>query len=586
MPSKNKIISAAISLIAINLLFCLRLSSAREASTSGIESPVAIASPIEQFFSSQANKPLEQFGYKLFHSAEKMDFIPPTKTPVSPNYLIGPGDEVFIHLWGLVENSFQVIVDRDGKIVLPKVGALHISGLSLGELKEFLFQQFSRFFTKFKLNVSLGQLRSVQVIVSGEVHNPGTYLLSPLSTIYHALFQCGGPTKEGSLRRIKRIKRNNAADYIDLYQFLLHGDRNQDKSLEDGDIIFVPPIGSTIAIIGPVKRPGIYEKNKTLTIEQLITMAGGTFLGGNWSNTKIERIRSAEEKPSASVSIPPDSSLHDGDLIRLDLDMVTLNGEVKHPGKYIIREGERLSSVLKRAGGFTKFTYLKGAFFTRESAQSLQKDRLNTYISFLEKELLLLSSRAKREALSPQDNQRIEKSMAIENQLLDKMKNAKPTGRVIVNISPLKKFEGSVTDIELEGGDTLYIPRRPGTVNVLGEVYNPTSIVYVPDKSARYYIQKVGGITGNAEKDNIYIIKADGSIVGRNEMSRFHLSWDAEEKWFVSRKISGYPLEAGDAIIIPPRLKSLALKKNMMDWSQIFYQTALGAGVLINAYDN
>jgi len=587
MSSKNKITFAAISLIALNLFFYPHLAFAKEAIKSAIESPIAIPteSPIEGFFSSQANTPLKQFGYKLFQSAKKTGFIPPTNTPVSSNYLIGPGDELFIHLWGLVENSFQIIVDRDGKIVLPKVGVLHISGLSLGELKEFLFRQFSRFFTKFTLNVSLGQLRSVQVIVSGEVQNPGTYLLSPLSTIYHALFQCGGPTKEGSLRRISRIKRNNATDYIDLYQFLLHGDRNQDKTLEDGDIIFVPPIGSTIAIIGPVKRPGIYEKNEPLSIEQLINMAGGTFLGGNWSDTKIERIRSAEEKTPAAVSIPLDSSLQDGDLIRLDLDMVTLNGEVQHPGKYIIREGERLSSVLKRAGGFTKFTYLKGVFFTRKSAQSLQKNRLNTYISFLEKELLLISSRAKREALSPQDNQRIEKSMAIENQLLDKMKNAKPTGRVIVNIGPLDKFEGSVTDIELEGGDTLYIPRRPGTVNVLGEVYNPTSIVYVPNKSAQYYIQKVGGVTSNAEKDNIYIIKADGSIVGRNEMSRFHLSWDAQEKWFVSRKISACPVEAGDAIIIPPRLKSLALKKNMMDWSQIFYQTALGAGVLINAYD-
>lgn len=417
MSSKNKVILTTISLIAINLLFCLQLSSAQEATKSYIESPIttkpsiytkspkATKSLIEHFFSTQANKPLEQFGYKFFKSAEKMDFIPPTQTPVSPNYLIGPGDELYIYLWGLVENSFQVIVDRDGKIVLPKVGVLHISGLSLGELKEFFFQQFSRFFTKFKLNVTLGQLRSVQVIVSGEVHNPGTYLLSPLCTIYHALFQCGGPTKEGSLRKISRIKRNNATDYIDLYQFFLHGDRNQDKTLEDGDIIFVPPIGSTIAIIGPVKRPGIYEKNETLTIEQLITMAGGTFLGGSWSDIKIERIRSAEEKSPASVSIPLDSSLQDGDLIRLDLDMVTLTGEVQHPGKYIIREGERLSSVLKRAGSFTKFTYLKGAFFTRKSAQSLQKDRVNTYISFLEKELLLLSSRAKREAISPQDNQ-------------------------------------------------------------------------------------------------------------------------------------------------------------------------------------
>lgn len=580
MPLKNKKKFTAISLICLNLFLCLHLLATRSVAKAAIESS------IEHFFSSQANIPLEQFGYRLFQSTKKMDFIPPTKTPVSSNYLIGPGDELFIHVWGLVENSFQVVVDRDGKIVLPKVGALPISGLSLGELKEFLFQQFSRFYTKFTLNVSLGQLRSVQVILAGEVKRPGTYLLSPLSTIYHALFQCGGPTKNGSLRRIKRIKRNNTTDYIDLYHFLLQGDRDQDKALEDGDIIFVPPIGSTIAIVGPVKRPGIYEKNGPLTIKQFITMAGGTFLGGSWGNTKIQRIRPTEEKNVLSLSPSSDYPLQDGDLLRLDLDMVTLSGEVQHPGKYIIQQGERLSSVLKRAGGFTEFSYLKGAFFTRKSAQRIQKDRLNRYISFLEKELLLLSSRAKREALSTEDDQRIEKSLAIENQLLDKMKNARATGRVIVNISHLEKFKDTITDIELEGGDTLYIPRRPGTVNVLGEVYNPTSIVYVPGQRAEFYLQKVGGFTTNADKNNIYIIKADGSIVGRNEMSRFHLNWDAEEKWFVSARTAAIRLEPGDAVIIPPRLKSLALKKNMMDWSQIFYQTALGAGVLINAFDD
>ncbi|MEW6381081.1 MAG: SLBB domain-containing protein [bacterium] len=541
---------------------------------------------IERFFSSQAHEQLEQFGYSIFRSAAS-GFAPPARAPVGLNYIIGPGDELSIYLWGLVENSFQVTVDQNGQIIIPKLGVLSVSGLRLGELKEFLVQQFSRVYTQFKLDASLGRLRSIQVIIAGEVKKPGTYLLSPLATIYHALFQCGGPTKTGTLRAIRRIRQNAATpEVVDLYHFLLNGDRSQDKPLEDGDTIFVPPLGPVVAITGPVKRPGIYEQTASSTVAQLMDLAGGTFLGGRWGVPGVERIRLADGKMPVPKPVAPDDPLEDGDLIRLNLNMVTLSGEVRHPGRFIIQRGERLSSILSKAGGYTEFAYLRGAFFTRQSIQKMQQERLGRYILDLQRETLFSSSRAAEESLSPKDDgQRIEKSLSIENQLLSKLRESQATGRVIIELSPIEKFRGSAADIELEDGDTLYVPRKPSTVTVLGEVYNPTTIVYVPNRRAEYYLQKAGGLTANAEEDNIYIIKADGSIVGKDCTSRFiNLHWSAEEKSFISPKTAAACLEPGDTVVVPPRLKSLALKKNVLDWSQVFYQTALGAGVIMGAY--
>ncbi|MEW5802061.1 MAG: SLBB domain-containing protein [bacterium] len=541
-------------------------------------------SSIEYFFSSQAHEGLEQFGYSLFRTSA---FSPPSTAPVSSNYIIGPGDEVCIYLWGLVENSFRLVVDQNGKIILPRLGVLYVSGLRLAELKKFLFRQFSRLYSKFNLDVSLGKLRSIQVIIAGEVCNPGTYQLSPLSTIYHALFCCAGPTRTGSLRTIRRIRQNQTIDQVDLYHFLLNGDRSQDKPLEDGDTIFVPPIGPVVAIVGPVKRPGIYEQKgpaEPLTVRQLMELAGGTFLGGVWGVPGIERIRSTDEKTPERLSF--DAPIKDGDLIRLSLGMVTLSGEVRHPGRFIIQRGDRLSSVLKRAGGFTEFAYLRGAFFTRKSIQKVQQERLNRYILDLQRQFLLLSSRAAEESLSRQeDRQRIEKTLSIENQLLDKLKESQATGRVIIELDSLEKFQNSATDIELEDGDTLHIPPKPSTITVLGEVYNPTAMIYTPSRRAEYYLQKVGGLTADAEEENIYIIKVDGSIVGKNCTYQFiNLHWNEEEKSFISGATSAICLEPGDTVIVPPKIKSLALKRNVLDWSQIFYQTALGAGVIISAY--
>ena len=178
-------------------------------------------SDIERYFSAQTTPKvkLTQFGYNFFQSATA-DFTPHTFVPVGPNYVVGPGDELFIHLWGLVEDAFRVIIDRNGEITLPKIGVLHVSGMTLRDLKQYLIRQFSEYYMGFNLAISLGRLRSIQVYIVGDVNNPGTYTMTPLSTVFHALFQCGGPTKKGTLRDIRLIRQNEVIAHIDLYQFI------------------------------------------------------------------------------------------------------------------------------------------------------------------------------------------------------------------------------------------------------------------------------------------------------------------------------------------------------------------------------
>ena len=239
-------------------------------------------SPIERLVAGNTRDPnalLRQFGYDLF-TRVPTTFAPVTDVPVGPDYVIGPGDNLNILLWGGVQEAYQVEVSRNGSVALPRLGVVQVWGLTLEQAQHLLQQRFSEFYADFRMAVTLGKLRTILVYVVGEVRQPGAYTVSSLATIVNALFASGGPTKNGSLRRIQLVRQGRQIHTLNLYDFLLRGNKSQDTALQSGDTILVLLIGPVAGVAGNVKRPAIYELDPGMTLQRLLELAGGvTALG-------------------------------------------------------------------------------------------------------------------------------------------------------------------------------------------------------------------------------------------------------------------------------------------------------------------
>lgn len=725
---------------------------------------------------------LKQFGYDLF-SSKISTFAPVEDVPVGPDYIIGPGDAFSVSLWGKVQATYPVEVNRAGKVLLPEVGAVDVWGLTLSELKEVLHAEISKFTPEFQMNITMQKLRTIQVFVVGNVVSPGSYSLSSLSTMINALFACGGPTKSGTLRKIQLLRSGKAVNTLDLYDFLLKGDKSQDTRLQPGDTIFVPIIGKVVGVAGNAKRPAIYEMKETLDLEKLLEMAGGVMPVGYLQKVQVERIRAHEKKivvdlnlsltgpqrknqwktplqdgdtvkiyPVLSLTeeivyleghvkrpggyeakegmkisdliksfddLQPEPHLEYAEVIRLEepdfhervisfnlgeamkkkaeedlklqnLDRVTIyskidfedkynvkiigqvrrpgsyklfekmtikdlvekaggfldnaylqkaeltrriidegktvsshqlninvqqamagddkenvqlkkydtlkiqiipewkteglatiEGEVQFPGEYPLKKGEKLSNLIKRAGGYTDRAYLRGAVFTRESAKETHKKRLNELIFKMETDIQSTTAMVAGGALDKEDILTAQQVLASQKELLKKLRKAEITGRVVIKLKSIEDLAESKYDIELESGDKLVIPDKPGIVEVLGEVYNPTAVFYEEGKSVSYYLNKVGGPTDNAEEDEIYLVKADGSVISRSQEGLLGFFWDAENNRWATGGFMATKVQRGDVVLVPRQLREIPWLKNTADIVQIIFQTAVATGVLV-----
>ena len=224
------------------------------------ETHLPLDSPTEfqQMVANSVGKMLPIYGAKLFRNPPST-FAPLNMVPVTPDYVIGPGDELRIQVWGQVTLDGRYMVDRSGNIYIPQVGSLQVAGLPFAQLQEHLRSQMARVFRNFDLNVYMGQLRSIQVFVVGQARRPGNYTISSLSTLTNALFATGGPTPQGSMRHIQLKRSGKVVVDFDLYDLLERGDKTNDVQLLPGDVIYIPPVGPQVAVAGSVKAPAIYE---------------------------------------------------------------------------------------------------------------------------------------------------------------------------------------------------------------------------------------------------------------------------------------------------------------------------------------
>lgn len=365
----------------------------------------------ERYMSSVSNPdetlPLLPFGYDIFQNAS---LTPPQDMPVTADYVIGPGDEVNIFVWGRVSGQYNLTVSRDGTILFPNIGPISVAGMTFEEMKKFLTKK-AKAIIGVEIDITMGRLKSIQVFVLGEVKMPGAYTVSSLSTITNALLFSGGPSSIGSLRRITLKRNNKIIINLDMYDLLLKGDKSKDLRLQNGDLIFVPTVGPLVGVSGNVKRPAIYELKNTAGLETVLDIAGGIIPTAYTQLIQVERVEKNERKVVIDInmkdgSIASNFKIQDADLIKVssildtDVNAVYLNGNVKRPGKYELKGMMRLKDIIHDEGDLLKETYFEYGLIKRAVPPSSEIQ----LIPFNVGEMLFNASAADNIELRPQDS--------------------------------------------------------------------------------------------------------------------------------------------------------------------------------------
>jgi protein involved in polysaccharide export with SLBB domain len=712
---------------------------------------------------------LKPFGYDLFEQSQRR-FASRVDVPVPADYVIGPGDTINVQLFGNENMEYFLPVSREGTISFPDIGPLNVSGLSFEEMRTMITSRVAQQMIGVQANITLGELRSIQVFVLGDVARPGSYTVTGLAAISNALYASGGILPIGSLRNITLRRDGNTVATLDLYEFLLRGDTRSDVRIQSGDAIFVPPIGPTVAVHGEVRRPAIYEVKNDQTVADILALAGGLNPNANRSRVKLERIVPNRGTSVQDVDLATNEArtvIRDGDILRIqpnldqlensvrlagnvfqpglsqwfegmrlsdllpspeyvkrmtdlnyllirrevapnvDVDIVsadlelawrqptgpanillrprdtvyvfsveegrqdvvsvlvheleaqtpsntavpiariggqvrapgeyplepgmrisdllragggmsdaayatdaeltryevingqyreteiitvnlaglvrgdqsadvalapydflsikevsrwrgeesvTLGGEVKFPGRYAIRRGEKLSSVLERAGGLTELAFPEGSVFTRVELRERERRQIEVLASRIERDLAALS------VSDPQSAGTLSTGQA----LISQLRSSVPTGRWAIRLDEIVAGRDDA-DIVLKGGDELLVPDQRQEVTVLGEVQYGTSHVFDRGLSRDDYIQRSGGLSQRADKRRIYVVRANGEVVANSGAT-----------WF--RRDAGNEIRPGDSIVVP-----LDVDQPLVRWgaiTQIIYNLALGAAAV------
>jgi protein involved in polysaccharide export with SLBB domain len=802
----------------------------------------------------------KRFGIDVFENGTRDPQLIPMDLPAGPDYVVGPGDGLAINLWGSISRRLTTTVDREGRVSLPEVGPVVVSGKSLADVQQNVQQILRTQFRDESVDVSLSRLRTIRVYEVGDVTNPGAYDISSLSTPLNALFAAGGPTPRGSMRIVKHFRGDQLVESVDLYDLLLHGVRANIQPLENGDSVLVPPIGAQVTLEGMVRRPAIYELKDEKTLASVLELAGGLLPTATLRHIEVQRLIAYDKQTMLSLDIPeadddaavtqklesfeiqdgdririypiasgnesavyleghvirpgrysyrenmrvtdligsykellpepatqyaeiirlnapdfhpsvdsfdladafenpstapvlhamdtvrifsrfdfenppavsvwgevrapgtyqasgkihlsdavhlagglaPDAEtedaqvfryLEDGkltifsvslsgalagdpaanivleprdrllihrdpdavqptrvyvegevgkpgryplttnmtvadlikvggglkpsaytqsaDLTRYDFanpsqltaqheeiaisaatagdstanlplrngDVLTIRqlpgwndlgasiaikGEIKRPGTYGIRPGERLSSVLARAGGFQPAAYPYGAVLQRVQVRELEAGQQNEMI------LRVKGAQTELEILPDTDEKQKQAKAAALQQYqttLTELSSNPPLGRVAIRISPnIKSWANTTADIEVRAGDTLVIPKRPSFVMVDGQVFNSTAVSYRPGKSAKWYLSQSGGPTQMADRKAIFVIRADGSVIGTRED-------------FWSGNSLGAVLQPGDTVVVPE--KAIGGGPN---WANLFTAAQVASSVVSTVF--
>ena len=612
---------------------------------------------------------LEQFGYDLFSKAGP--YQAPTMMPVGPDYVIGPGDEFTLTLWGTTEGIYAVQVSKEGEITLPKVGVVAVAGIRFAELEKTIRKHLSRYYSNFNLSIAMGRLRTMTVYVVGEVSDPGSYQLPSLGTAFTALFAAGGPTKKGTLRTIQVLRSGKVIKTIDLYDFLLKGDRSQDIRLQHEDTLFVPLIGPVAGISGTVYRQAIYEMKGEESMAGLIQRAGGIMPFALGSRIQLNRFVDNQKQLIYDIKVPlaketsllqtpalqekvrnmdivkifplygevwetvnlaghvryggefewrqdlrvkdiiqqgqllPTSDLRRAEVIRLSKDYanrevlpvdlekllagdeaenitlmpkdlvrvyttyrpvekVTIQGEVVRPGTFEIVNGEKLSDLLKRIGGFTQEAYSYGVVFKRRDVKNAEARNLQIFIAKMQQQVIQTAAGGAATAVSAEEAGFAKSEFSMNQSLLSNLKVVQEQfeGRVAINITDdISAWAGTKNDVLLQDGDLLVVPKRPQEVMVMGEVHSPGALIHQPGTTVLDYVNQTGGYTDYANESQVYVLRANGFAFSSKTPS--------------IGNVEKVTLNAGDTVFVPQKIERYATMRVARDIIDILFKTAV-----------
>lgn len=321
------------------------------------------------------------FGYDFFNN-QNISFTPNMNLATPTNYELGPGDEISINLWGAAETNYSVEVDREGAIRISNIGLIYVSGLTMEEASAKIKNKLKRIYSginasdsspyKVFLNISLVNVRTVQVNIIGEVKVPGTYSLSALSTVLNALYASGGPTKQGTFREIKLVRNGEEITFFDVYDYLINGSQIGNKTLRDQDVIIVAPYISRVGISGSVKRPGKYEMKAGETLNDLLSFSGGFTSNAYKERVVLERIE-GDRKVVKEILVDneKETPLQDGDSLAVKSvidkfeNKISIEGAVYRPGRYEFTPGITVKDLISKAAGVNDQAFLqRGLLFS------------------------------------------------------------------------------------------------------------------------------------------------------------------------------------------------------------------------------
>ncbi len=539
----------------------------------------------ERFVRAMAGQEVRRLGSELVLSATG-GRAAETGAAVPPDYRLAPGDEVLVLAWGSVDADLRLTIDRGGNINVPRVGAVQIGGVRYDQLSQVVERRFAQVFRNFQVSATLGKLRGIRVLVTGYVHKPGTYSVSPLSTMVGAVMQAGGPSQSGSFRRLELKRAGTIIARLDLYDLLLKGDDTMDRLLQAGDVVHVEAVGKQIGVIGSVNRAAVVELRDGEDLLTAIKFAAGFSALADRDRVTIERLRERTTKRVVQVDLPAGGSLtlENGDVVRVlsaaqavvstvqQNKRIRVDGEVLRPGEYVLPPNSTLQDAIRASGGLTTNAFVYGTQFARRSVQASQQENYDRALRDMETDFARAAG-TQRFTSGDQTVQVQARSMAT-SRLVERLRALKPSGRVVLQLSPQSQ---DLPDLALEDEDRLYIPPRPTTVGVFGSVFNTGSYLYADGRQVGDYLRLAGGPTNGADESSIFVIRSNGQVIsGRQTRGN---------SWFSSSNASLYAVRAepGDTVFVPEEMDKTTFLQAAKDWTQVLYQFGIGIAGITNA---
>jgi protein involved in polysaccharide export with SLBB domain len=522
---------------------------------------------------------VQRFGQELITGKASYD-IAESSGLVPADYIVGSGDELQISLWGSVDADLRVMVDRSGRISIPRVGTIMVAGVRYADLTDVISRRVGQVFRNYQISVSLGQIRSVRVYVTGYVKRPGVYTVGGLSSVVNALMRSGGPASAGSLRSIELRRGKETVTRYDLYDLLLKGDRSADRVVQNGDVIHVGPIGPQVALVGSVNRPAIFEMKPGEKVADIVAMAGGFTAVADRSRLAIERLDDRSKTRITQLSLPEDNAQApgSGDVLRafsaVDATQpvarqnkrVRIEGEVLKPGEYVLPPGVTTRMAVGLAGGLTPNAYVYGTEFTRESVRVAQQQSYDRALRDMETEFARAS--ATQRAISADEAATFEQRSTATSRLIDKLRQVRPTGRIVLQLAP---EASTIPDLPIEDGDRVYVPARPTTVSVFGSVFNSGAFLLEPGKTLGEFLDLAGGPTRGSDPGATFVLRPNGSVLSQLQRSSF---------FGLVGGVTKVKAEPGDTVFVPEMMNKTTWVQDLKEWTQILYQFGIGAAAL------